>query len=399
MSLHRRNGARSTEPLLTVNIVGAGPAGLAAALTVAKAGGRAILSERHTDVGRRFHGDFQGLENWTTSGDVLDELASGGIEPTFEATPFRECVVFDPSGAAYTYRSPDPMWYLVRRGAEAGTVDYALKEQALAAGVELRLGRTVEHLPDGGIVAHGPHRPDAIAVGYVFETDRADGAYAVVSDKLAPKGYGYLLVCGGRGTVASCMFTDFHNEKRYRERTVAFFEEHVGLQMSNPRRFGGFGNVYVSSVARKGNLLYVGEAAGFQDALFGFGIRYAVLSGQFAARAWIEGSPERYDRLWRGRLDGVLRLALVNRFLYERLGNRGYTGLMRRIDRVQDARRFLRRWYTGGTFRRWLYPLARRKVLRGKHDLLGQCPAGCDCTWCRCAQASSRHADTTTAAQ
>ena len=397
MSSHRQNGSLSTEPLLTVNIVGAGPAGLAAALTVAKAGGRAILSERQTDVGRRFHGDFQGLENWTTSGDVLDELASGGIEPTFEATPFRECVVFDPSGAAYTYRSPDPMWYLVRRGAEAGTLDHALKEQALAAGVELRFGRTVEHLPDGGIVAHGPHRPDAIAVGYVFETDRADGAYAVVSDKLAPKGYGYLLVCGGRGTVASCMFTDFHNEKQYRERTVAFFEEHVGLQMSNPRRFGGFGNVYVSSVARKGNLLYVGEAAGFQDALFGFGIRFAVLSGQLAARAWIEGSPERYDRLWRGRLDGVLRLALVNRYLYERLGNRGYTGLMRRIDRAQDARRFLRRWYTGGTFRRWLYPLARRKVLRGKHDLLGKCPAGCDCTWCRCAHASSRDANPATA--
>lgn len=278
-------------------------------------------------------------------------------------------------------------------GAEHGTVDYALKQQVVAAGVDLRFERTVEHLPDGGIVAHGPHRPDAIAVGYVFETDQADGAYAVVSDELAPKGYAYLLICGGRGTVASCMFADFHNEKRYRDRTVAFFEDRVGVHIANPRPFGGFGNVYAAPVARKGNLLYVGEAAGFQDALFGFGIRYAMVSGQLAARAWIEGDPQRFDRLWRERLDGLLRLALVNRYLYERLGDGGYAGLMRRIDRARDARRFLRRWYTRGMVRRLLYPLARRSVAGGRRALLGHCPADCDCTWCRCAHASPGQED------
>ncbi|GMR12173.1 MAG: NAD(P)/FAD-dependent oxidoreductase [Gemmatimonadota bacterium] len=366
-----------------IEIVGSGPAGLAAALTVAHAGGRAVVSERSGDVGHRFHNDFQGLENWTTRGDVLEELAQMGIEPTFEATPFRECVVFDPDGRDYTYRSQEPIWYLVRRGSEAGTVDYALKEQAQAAGVELRMRHTVERLPQGGIVAHGPRRTDVIAVGYVGETDRADGAYAALSDDLAPKGYSYLLICGGRVTVASCLFSDFHNEAQYLDRTVEFFRDRVGLELTNARRFGGFGNVHSTSTARKGNLLYVGEAAGFQDALFGFGMRSALLSGHFAARAWLEGEPQRYEDLWRPRLEGILRAGFTNRFLFERLGNGGYVRLLRRIKRTGDAREFLRKWYGPGIFRRALYPLMLRRSA-GKRDLLPQCREGCDCTYCRC---------------
>lgn len=367
-----------------VRIVGAGPAGLAAALTVARAGRDVSVTERRSDVGLRFHGDFQGLENWTTRGDVLDELVAVGIEPTFEATPFRECVAFDPSGAQFTFRARDPMWYLVRRGAEEGTVDYALKAQAVAAGVDLRFGQAVENLTGGGIVAHGPHRADAIAVGYVFETDAPDGAYAALGDDLAPKGYSYLLICSGRGTVASCMFADFHNEAVYLERTVDFFRDRVDVQLRNPRRFGGFGNIFPSGRARKGNLLYVGEAAGFQDALFGFGMRYALLSGHLAGRAWLEGRPARYDASWQRRLGALMRLAMVNRHLFERLGNRGYTSLMRRIDKERDARAFLHNWYTSGAFRRWLFPLVRRRMLAARRTLVQDCPAGCSCTWCRC---------------
>lgn len=367
-----------------LQVVGGGPAGLVAALTVAKAGREVTVSERHSDVGRRFHGDFQGLENWTTQADVLDELVAAGIEPTFAATPFRECVAFDPSGTQFTFRSRDPLWYLVRRGAEDGTVDYALKAQAIAAGVDLQFGQAVADLPDGGIVAHGPHRADVIAVGYVFETDAPDGAYAALSDDLAPKGYSYLLICSGRGTVASCMFADFHNEGVYLERTADFFRDRVGIEFREPRRFGGFGNIFAAERARKQDLLYVGEAAGFQDALFGFGMRYALLSGHLAGRAWLDGRPALYDASWSRRLGALMRLAMVNRYLYERLGNRGYAGLMRRIDRDQDARSFLQRWYTAGTFRRWLFPLVRRRTLAARRTLVQDCPTGCSCTWCRC---------------
>ena len=73
-----------------VSISGAGPAGLAAAMTLARAGVPSVVREFRHDVGARFHGDFQGIENWTTPGDVFEELADLGLESRVELAPCRE---------------------------------------------------------------------------------------------------------------------------------------------------------------------------------------------------------------------------------------------------------------------------------------------------------------------
>lgn len=65
-----------------IEISGAGPAGLAAALAITAAGLHALVYEKRPVVGSRFHGDFQGLENWTTREDVLEELDSGDWLPS-----------------------------------------------------------------------------------------------------------------------------------------------------------------------------------------------------------------------------------------------------------------------------------------------------------------------------
>lgn len=51
-------------------IAGAGPSGLTAAINLAKAGFSVNVYEKEKDVGKRFHGDFQGIENWTTEDGV-----------------------------------------------------------------------------------------------------------------------------------------------------------------------------------------------------------------------------------------------------------------------------------------------------------------------------------------
>lgn len=371
------------KPIL--HIVGAGPAGLAASIVAAAAGERVTVHEREGQVGHRFHGDFQGIENWSTPGDALEELADLGIAPAWQYTPFREAVFFDPHGREYVCRSSEPLFYLVRRGSEHGTLDDALRAQAESLDVHIAYRDPQLHLPGGGIVAAGPQRAPAIAVGYLFSTDAADGAYAVVSDRLAPKGYGYLLVCDGRGTVATCIFADFHKEGEYLERTVDFFKSRVGMQMQNPRRFGGYANVYWLSNARKGNLLYAGEAAGFQDALFGFGMRFAIVSGALAARAWVQGRPAFYDRQWKSRLRGLLQAGLVNRFLYERMGDAGYARYLPRLSTHGDGRAFLGRHYGAAWWKSLLFHVVRPAMaLR----ILGPpiMEEGCDCTFCRCSR-------------
>jgi len=368
-----------------VEISGAGPAGLAAAITIAHAGGHARVYERRNDVGTRFHGDFQGLENWTTETDVLEELGEMGIAPGFEHVPVNEVTCYGPNGdIEHKVRSQQPLFYMVRRGSQPGTLDYSLKQQALAAGVEICFDETLRNLPNGGIVTEGPHRADAIAAGYLFETDMADGAYTAVSEQLAAKGYAYLLVSKGRGTLATCLFSDFHNERLYLERCVSFFTDKLGVHMSNPRRFGGPGNFALPKTARKRNILYAGEAAGFQDPLFGFGIRFAILSGAAAGRAQIAGNYDQYESFWKHRLRDYHKTAAVNRWFYERLGNRGYSRMLRHYPQGRDIRERMKRSYAPRLWKRTWYHLAVAK----HHIPLLNPHADCDCTWCRCTRHS-----------
>ena len=366
-----------------VSIVGAGPAGLAAAIAVTRAGGTARVFEQHGDVGGRFHGDFQGLENWTSRTDILDELTAMGVEPRFDHTPFKEFVVFDLRGRDYVCRSARPLFYIVRRGAEPGTLDQGLKAVAIEQGVEIRFNERVESLPEGGIVTHGPRRADGIVVGQVFDTDAPNGAFGIVSNDIAPYGYAYLLVCNGRATLATCMFADFHNERKYLDRASRFFEQHVGVRVEQARPFGGFGNFAPDTPLRRGRLLYAGEAAGLQDALFGFGMRLAMLSGHLAGKAIVRGQAESYEVAVAKRITPLLKASATYRYLFELLGARGQRYLMRWASRSDDIGGWFHRNYYARGRTRLLYPWVRwrrsRQPIQPAHVR-----EDCDCTWCRC---------------
>jgi flavin-dependent dehydrogenase len=363
-----------------VTVVGAGPAGLTCAIALARGGRKVIVREWQARVGHRFHGDFQGLENWSDQRDVLEELRAGGIEPDFDRVPVREGTAFDPWGKAYRIAGRRPLYYLVRRGDSDGSLDRGLLRQALDAGVEVRFGDRVETTATPSVLAIGPRVADVIAAGYVFDTDMPDGNFVALGNRLAPLGYAYLLVHRGRGTVASCMFSGFKHHAEYVERTVAFFREHAGLSMRNARRFGGFGNFRLPRAAQRGARLVAGEQAGFQDALAGFGMRYAMRSGLLAARSLLTGADYRHQ--WRRQLLPALRTGAVNRFVYIAMGERSWRWALQRLSRT-DAGDALRRLYEPSLLKQLLYPLARLRYRGPLRD--PSCDhVECGCVWCEC---------------
>jgi len=363
-----------------IEVAGAGPAGLAAAITLAQAGANVVVHEARAGVGYRFGRDLQGLENWTTQKDVLKVFSEFQIATGFRRLTCTRGQVLDANGNRFVIDNREPLFYMVERGLEPGSFDSALTTQALELNVEIRYNSRVERLNGPGILATGPKAGDAIAVGYHFETDMEDGFWAICDDRLAPKGYAYLLVMEGQGTVKSCMFTGFKHEREYVARTVAAFERLAGLRMKDPQAHGGAGNFRIPGRATSGIHPVVGELAGFQDMLWGFGIRHAVRSGILAARALLNG--EDYEALWQRELRPAMEAALVNRVCYSLLGNQGYRLLLKFKSRG-DVREFLRRRYAPSMFKRVLLPWARRRYRSQRQDK--SCNhVDCGCVWCRC---------------
>src|SRR5438132_4880611 len=135
-------------------------------------------------------------------------------------------------------------------------------------------------------------------------------------------------------------------------------------------------NIHLKQRATNDHARFVGEAAGFQDYLFGLGIRYALTSGNLAARSILEGRD--FDDLWTAELGAKQETSLVNRFLYEAGGNFGLSMFVRQAARAKDFHRYLSGWHQRRWWKSVLSPMVRRFW---KHT--GRCQHKPAEHWCR----------------
>jgi len=337
-----------------IKILGAGLSGLTAAINLAKKGYKVDVYEKNEDVGMRFHGDIQGLENWSKKKDILKELKEMNIDIDFECDPFSRVILTNCSKTK-DINSKRPLFYLVKRGSFSGTIDYSLKAQALRSGVSVHFRKT---LPPNevNIVATGPFPKEVVGVvrGITFGTNDKDIAVVALNDKLAFKGYSYLLITKKYG----CMCTVVRRDQvcrvdRYFEKTKRFFVQRFNLDIQPFKKVGGVGSFSLKNV-KEGTTLYIGEAAGLQDFLWGFGMRFAITSGYLAAQSII--SNRDYEKIAKRHFGNRLKAGIVNRYLWENLlCRKDYLFL---IGAAEFVKKNIFSMHNFNTLQRMVYPLA-----------------------------------------
>lgn len=240
----------------------------------------------------------EGIRNYGSI-DAIKELNSVGFSPapfgivnrTFRHSP--NCLNL----------LTGPAYYLFMRGREANTVDQVLYRQAKAAGVRFRFG---EALPasEADVAATGPpkERFNILGAGYTFSAEGSSlelhTVHALLDNRVAPAGY--LVITPGTRyhSIYSVSWAELRFERLLAMTRAAFEIPWIRRILGESRWVSKInGRAYVTadpiSYAVEGTSLLVGEAGGFQDAIAGFGFRYAVLTGSLAATAVRDGQDYR----------------------------------------------------------------------------------------------------------
>ena len=321
-------------------VVGAGPAGSATALLLARAGARVLLLDR-----ARFPRDKPCSEYLSPETTRVLERLGGGILDAVAAGSHARLTgmkVVAPSGAEMVGRFGEHFSFALPRT----RFDTILRDAAEAAGAVVREGVRVEDVVVGGVIAGGETYRARVVVG-------ADGLRSVVARRLGPvlssppqrvaftahvadvagvqdlgemhvgkTGYVGLGPIGGGVTTVALVVP----VRRLHGRPDFFgaLEQFPGLAgRFDPRRLvrgilatGPFARWSRRSVASGGGALLVGDAADFFDPFTGQGIYSALRGAELAAAAVIDtlatgASLRAYAR--------ARRAAFTGKWLLERL--------------------------------------------------------------------------------
>ncbi len=351
-----------------IDILGAGLSGLAAATILAKAGKEVHVHEIRKDSGARFDGDFQGIENWTSETDFFEEMKTWGLEPEeFKSNAFDIIDLIHPDDVITNPVTSGTAFRVVERGTDEHCIDQGFKRMAISAGAKIHYEVKVNP-NDYDIVAAGPKDSSAIAFGEIFHTDHPNHVAFQLNDKLAPGAYSYLIIIDGIGLICTCLWRKQKKSGRYLNETIAWYESNYELNRIPIKRVGGKGDFSLPEKYIHENKIYVGEAGGLQDFMWGFGMRYAITSGVLAAQSILDQCD--YEVEVRKKLVPLIKTSAINRFLMNRIGDRGFKLVARYWMRDQkkngDGLNFMKWVYQPGFLRKSLWPLVKLSMLRKK---------------------------------
>lgn len=357
-----------------IAILGSSPSGLVAAINLAKHGYSVTVYEQKEKPGARFLNGWQILENYSSHTDVLSELSTMNLAHNFDFHPKNTMSFYDSRLRQYDLSSKNPFGYFVKRGIQKGTLDTSLHEQAIQAGVTFHFNSRID-IKEADIVSGGSMYASGIAKELVFQTDANDTFMTILDEYLTPLGFSYLFIINGHGTIGTAVLRNFNHIHSFTENVALRFQQIKPFKLKNSKESVSSVGFFLPQTAAFGGKLYVGEAAGFQDFLFGIGIRRSLQSGFYAAQSIITGTD--YDTLWKHKIGIQICSGILNRFFYEQLGNAGFTGLLR-LGKHFDFQK------TGYFLQN--PSIIRKLLIQGIKSVWGnrkECKHGKRCAWCR----------------
>lgn len=375
-----RNG-----PKAPVAVVGAGPAGLAAAITVARAGRRVRVLERHGSVGHRFHGDMQGLENWSADHDALEGLRSLGIGLDFAHRGFDEVTfLWLPPSPGYC---PHQAATVLSRSSWTGRRHAGYRVAAPGPGLWCR-GPIRRSSTPGRTWNDRGHRPATRR----WESPQATSSTLRWRTKLTPScirpRHPVVTPIYRSGTARRhwppVLFRDAQLWRPALDATMETFMDLVpGLRLDAPRRFGGYGGLLTPTrFADESGRLDAGEAAGLQDAEWGFGMMTAMRSGVLAANSLLDA--QEYAAVASREFNGARAAGLVNRAMWDKLPQWLLDRALRFETERGDLSGRLRRHWAPNPVKSLLAP----RLLAGYADRLRDIDSACHDESCRCLRCS-----------
>jgi geranylgeranyl reductase family protein len=305
-----------------VLVVGAGPAGSATAIHLARAGASVLLADK-----ARFPRDKPCGGGLT--GRALRHLPCP-VDPVVEHVVDR-MVVRAAYGRKVTRQSGERLIDMTQRR----RLDLHLAEQAAAAGAGFRDGAAVDSVEihnddvaarvdgtsvrasflvgaDGanGIVAKATGLGDGIVRGVALEGNVPWSALgrepydrtAWVELGIVPGGYGWVFPKGDHANLGvGGWMTEGPNLRDHLDRLVR--EHGVDSTALESVRGHRLPMRVLGAPARTGRVLLVGDAAGLVDPLSGDGMYEAFVSAELAAAAILDGRPETYEEALSAALD------------------------------------------------------------------------------------------------